>query len=220
MDGKHGRDPEPGAAHPAFAPRTPHPARHDAPATDGQDCCSGRPDPDGPRVPPRPDAPAPSPYPTAYEQAAHELGLTCALVLNAPQAAAGLSLLVDEQRPDPGGALVLAALLHITGRYDAARSWWQFAAGAGCRTAAYALFLDHRRRGEYRDAKYWRTRAAALATPRPAPRAERPLPPAPRPDLLPEEARHSLLAQLHQGLPAHLPLALAQVVDRLYATGE
>ncbi|WP_327295131.1 MULTISPECIES: hypothetical protein [unclassified Streptomyces] len=173
-------------------------------------------DADRPHTPARPGAPAPAPYPTAYEQAAHELGLACALVLNAPQAAAGLLRLIDEQRPDPEGALVLAALLHITGRHDAARSWWHFAAGAGSRTAAYALFLDHRRRGEYRDAKYWRAQSAKLATARPGPRPEPPGPAAPSPDLLPEEARHSLLAQLHHGLPPHLPRALAEVVDRVY----
>ncbi|WP_328331671.1 MULTISPECIES: hypothetical protein [unclassified Streptomyces] len=173
-------------------------------------------DPDRPHAPARPDAPAPAPYPTAYEQAAHELGLACALVLNAPQAAAALSRLVDEERPGPEGALVLAALLHITGRHDAARSWWQFAAGEGSRTAAYALFLDHRRRGEYRDAKYWRVQSAKLPTARTGPRPELPGPAAPRPDLLPEEARHSLLAQLHHGLPPHLPRALAEAVDRLY----
>ncbi|MFE2373446.1 hypothetical protein [Streptomyces sp. NPDC059398] len=176
-------------------------------------------DPDGPRVPPRPGTPAPAPYPTAYEQAAHELGLACALVLNAPQAAGCLSRLVDERHPGPEGALMLAALLHITGRYDAARSWWQFAAGAGSRTAAYALFLDHRRRGEYRDAKHWRTQAANLATPRRAPRPE-PAAPTVRADLLPEEARHSLLAQLHHGLPPDVPRALAEVVDRLHTRGD
>ncbi|WP_406136523.1 hypothetical protein [Streptomyces sp. NBC_01089] len=171
---------------------------------------------------------APAPYPTAYEQAAHELGLACALVLNAPQAAAALARLVDEEHPDPEGALVLAALLHISGRYDAACSWWRFAAGAGNRTAAYTLFLDHRRRGEYRDAKYWRTQSAKLTTSRTAPDPERPetahprpevRPPELRPDLLPEEARHSLLAQLHHGLPPHLPRALAEVADRLYTRG-
>ncbi|NDZ77547.1 hypothetical protein G3I19_03215 [Streptomyces sp. SID10853] len=168
---------------------------------------------------PRPAAPAPAPYPTAYEQAAHELGLACALVLNAPRAAAALARLVDEEHPDPEGALVLAALLHIAGRYDAACSWWRFAAGAGNRTAAYTLFLDHRRRGEYRDAKYWRTQSAKLTNPRTSPAPEPPETASPRPDLLPEEARHSLLAQLHHGLPPHLPRALAEVADRLYTRG-
>ncbi|MEU9115422.1 hypothetical protein AB0D04_27475 [Streptomyces sp. NPDC048483] len=164
---------------------------------------------DGP-PPVRADRGAPSAYPSARDEATHELELACALVVNAAAAAASLERLVDDHHIDPEGALVFACLLHITGRFDAAHFWWHFGAGAGSRTAAYCLYLSHRRNGEYRDAAYWREQAAH------GPDEERPSVPAcDDKQLLPDAARHNLLVQWHSGLAPSLPTALENVINRL-----
>ncbi|MCQ4041925.1 hypothetical protein ACFOSC_31670 [Streptantibioticus rubrisoli] len=154
-----------------------------------------------------------APPTTAPEQARHELDLACALVLGAPEAAASLDRLVDHERIDPEGALVFGALLHLAGHGEAAEFWWRFAAGGGSRTAAYCLFLDHRRRGEFRDADHWRgqaTRPSGAAHPHRAPeRADGPL-------LLSESARRDLLVQWHRGRTPRLPRALRGAIARLH----
>ncbi|MFG2893459.1 hypothetical protein [Streptomyces sp. NPDC048248] len=158
----------------------------------------------------RADRGAPTSYPSARDEATHELELACALVVNAAAAAASLERLVDDHHIDPEGALVFACLLHITGRGDAAHFWWHFGAGAGSRTAAYCLYLAHRRNGEYRDAAYWREQAAHTPDEhRPAAAAfdER--------QLLPDDARHNLLVQWHSGLAPTLPTTLESVINRL-----
>ncbi|MFF3743014.1 hypothetical protein ACWDFH_31830 [Streptomyces kronopolitis] len=178
----------------------------------------GAADPDGP--PPAVSAArdgqgAPSTYPSARDEATHELQLACALVVNAAAAAASLERLVNDHRIDPEGALVFACLLHITGRGDAAHFWWHFGAGAGSRTAAYCLYLSHRRNGEYRDAAYWREQAAH------APDEERRCVAAfDEKQLLPDSARHNLLVQWHSGLAPTLPDALEEVIHRLAVDGE
>ncbi|MBT2539766.1 hypothetical protein J7E99_03360 [Streptomyces sp. ISL-44] len=63
------------------------------------------------------------------------------------------------------GALVFACVLHLAGDEHGARFWWQYAAGADNRTAAYCLYLDHTRNGDYQDAQRW----ADLARPSDAP---------------------------------------------------
>jgi len=158
----------------------------------------------------RADQGAPSTYPSARDEATHELQLACALVVNAAAAAASLERLVDDHHIDPEGALVFACLLHITGRTDAAHFWWHFGAGAGSRTAAYCLYLSHRRNGEYRDAAYWREQAAH------APDEERRSVAAfDEKQLLPDAARHNLLVQWHSGLAPTLPSTLENVINRL-----
>ncbi|MGW7576085.1 hypothetical protein [Streptomyces sp. NPDC054765] len=160
--------------------------------------------------PARPGHGAPSPYPSARDEATHELQLACALVVNAAAAAASLERLVNDHHIDPEGALVFACLLHITGRHDAAHFWWHFGAGAGSRTAAYCLYLSHRRNGEYRDAAYWREQAAH------APDEERRSTAAfDEKQLLPDAARHNLLVQWHSGLAPTLPSTLENVINRL-----
>ncbi|MFI7100614.1 hypothetical protein ACIBK8_14755 [Streptomyces sp. NPDC050161] len=158
----------------------------------------------------RSDAGAPSAYLSARDEATHELDLACALVVNAAAAAASLERLVNDHRIDPEGALVFACLLHITGRTEAAHFWWHFGSGAGSRTAAYCLYLSHRRNGEFRDAAYWREQAAH------APDEERRTVPAfDDQQLLPDSARHNLLVQWHSGLAPTLPTALENVINRL-----
>ncbi|WP_241777601.1 hypothetical protein [Streptomyces sp. CT34] len=168
-------------------------------------------------VPPivRPDLGAPSGYPSARDEATHELQLACALVVNAAAAAASLERLVNDHHIDPEGALVFACLLHITGRTDAAHFWWHFGAGAGSRTAAYCLYLAHRRDGEFRDAAYWREQAAH------APDEERRAVAAfDEKQLLPDDARHNLLVQWHSGLAPTLPAALESVISQLVVDGD
>ncbi|MFE6738145.1 hypothetical protein [Streptomyces tubercidicus] len=163
----------------------------------------------------RADQGAPSTYPSARDEATHELQLACALVVNAAAAAASLERLVNDHHIDPEGALVFACLLHITGRTDAAHFWWHFGAGAGSRTAAYCLYLSHRRNGEYRDAAYWREQAAH------APDEERRSVAAfDEKQLLPDAARHNLLVQWHSGLAPTLPTALESVINRLVVDGD
>ncbi|WP_405987120.1 hypothetical protein [Streptomyces sp. NBC_00872] len=167
-------------------------------ATEQQQVC-----PTGAGAPPRH-------RPSAHEQAAQDLNLAVALILNAPEAAASLTRLVDHDQIDPEGAVVFAALLHLTGHRDAAQFWWQFAAGGGSRTAAFCLFLAHQQRAEFRDAAYWRGQSRGL--PRPG---RRPTAPPTLSSLLPETVGHDLLSQCHRGRHPTLPAPLEAVINRL-----
>lgn len=160
---------------------------------------------------------APAHSHSEHEQARHELDLACALVLNTPQAAEGLSRLVNDRQLDPEGALVFACLLYLTNRDNPAQFWWQLAAGGGSYTAAYCLYLHHRRFGEYRDAEYWRRQGAVLrrATEPPAATAVT----ADRP-LVPEEVRRDILAQCHGSERPHLPSGLEAVINQLAVDGD
>ncbi|MGW2262701.1 hypothetical protein ACWCXE_33670 [Streptomyces sp. NPDC001780] len=149
---------------------------------------------------------------SAHEQAAHDLDLAVALVLNTPEAATGLARLVDQDRIDPEGAVVFAALLHLTGHQDAAQFWWQFAAGGGNRTAAFCLFLAHQQRAEFKDAAYWRAQSRELSGP---PRTAAPSALSSLRSLLPESVRHDLLSQCRDGNHPTLPAALESVINRL-----
>ncbi|WP_316521199.1 hypothetical protein [Kitasatospora brasiliensis] len=154
---------------------------------------------------------APPPFPSEHEQAFHELNLTIALVLNAPQAGRSLARLVNSDQVHPEGALVFASLLHITDRPEGAQFWWQFAAGGGNATAAYLLHLHHLSLGETRDAAHWRGQTEQLATKsRAAPHTGRTVTP-----LLPDDVRLDILARCHEGLSPRLPAALEAVINRL-----
>ncbi|MFC5721430.1 hypothetical protein ACFP1Z_14755 [Streptomyces gamaensis] len=154
-------------------------------------------------------------YPSAHDEASSELDLACVLVINAAEAAASLERFVDDRGIDPEGALVFACLLHVAGHTGAAGFWWRFGAGGGSRTAAYCLYLSHRRDGEFRDAAFWRAQAAhGPEEPGPAPRGRG------RRGLLTEAARHELLVQWHSGLTPHLPAALESVINRLTVEGD
>ncbi|MEW1658049.1 MULTISPECIES: hypothetical protein [unclassified Streptomyces] len=198
-------------------------ALDDAGALDGLGClapaaAAGSPGELPPAVVPppiRPGRAAPSGYPTARDEATQELQLACALVINAAAAAASLERLVDDHHIDPEGALVFGCLLHLTGRTAAAQFWWHFGAGAGSRTAAYCLYLAHRRDGEFRDAAYWREQAAHPADEEPRATAA-----FDEKQLLPDEARHNLLVQWHSGLAPTLPAALEHVINRLVVEGD
>lgn len=158
-------------------------------------------------------------YPTECEQAAHDLDLAVSLVVNAPEAAASLTRLVDDQESiAPEGALVFGCLLHLARYREAAQFWWQFAAGGGSRTAAFCLCLHHRRHGEFRDADYWRAQSARLAQRARTQGAQatrrRQRSCSVRP-LLPDGVRHGLLSECHGGGAPRLPHALEAVIHRL-----
>lgn len=58
-------------------------------------------------------------------------------------------------------ALLFACLLHL-GDEEGARFWFQYAAGAGSRTAARCLYLHHLARAEVETARHWKRQAQAL----------------------------------------------------------
>ncbi|MET9414023.1 hypothetical protein ABZY03_07485 [Streptomyces klenkii] len=104
------------------------------------------------------------------------LGVVCRWILNGPDVAAQVrrlaqALAVQDPRPahdllaldriDIEGALVFACLLCLTGHCESAQVWWELAAGAGLRAAAYCLHLHHAGRGELREAEHWLEQAEA-----------------------------------------------------------
>lgn len=123
---------------------------------------------------------APTPEVVRAAQAAQSLDIMCRWVLNKPSAAAHVDRLVqdppadehhstdraahyppaDERRSavdklDIEGAVVFACLLNLTHQPESAQFWWQLAAGANSRVAAYCLHLYHLGLGETREAQHW-----------------------------------------------------------------
>ncbi|MEV5982878.1 hypothetical protein [Streptomyces sp. NPDC052114] len=97
-------------------------------------------------------------------QAQQRLTVIARWMLSAPLAAHHVDQLakgdqdlpVDEDNLDVEGAAVFAALLYLTGQHpESAQFWWQLAAGAGHRPAAYCLHLHHTALGEQREAAHW-----------------------------------------------------------------
>ncbi|WP_372405447.1 hypothetical protein [Streptomyces luteireticuli] len=72
-----------------------------------------------------------------------------------PEAPAQLEDLAVGDRVNVDGVLVFACLLRLTGYPDSAQFWWQLAAGAGNRIAAYCLHLHHVQRDEQSRAWLW-----------------------------------------------------------------
>lgn len=157
--------------------------------------------------------PAPRPE---QQQARHELNLAATLVLQRPGAAASLAESDCQPFPEPGPALVLACLMHLTHRAHAARFWWKYSAGGGNLTAAYCLSLAHRANAEFHDAEHWRRQTAILraAAAEPRPPAQAAVPP------LPSRGLRDLLAECHQGQRPHLPAPVQCAVDQLGITDE
>jgi hypothetical protein len=147
------------------------------------------------------------------DRALRELDLVSARVLNTRQAATWLSRLDNTRYIEPEGALVFACLLHLAGREDGAKFWWQFAAGSGSSAAATCLSFHHQRNAAFRDAEYWREEAGRLLTesaelnPMPTQAAGRPL--------LPGHIAKELLAQCERGARPRLPAELEEVIDQL-----
>jgi hypothetical protein len=104
---------------------------------------------------------APHPDTLRAAQAGQRLSVICRWVLNKPDAADHVDRLAQdpdastEEQLDVDGALVFACLLHLTDHHESAQFWWQLAAGAGHRAAAYCLHLHHLALGEIREARHW-----------------------------------------------------------------
>ncbi|WP_329453808.1 hypothetical protein [Streptomyces sp. NBC_01497] len=102
--------------------------------------------------------------------ASQRLSVVCRWIINAPDAGAQVDRLADradEERQEVApvdGELVFACLLFLAGHPESAKFWWQLAAGAGDRVAAYCLHQHHLALGEDREARHWRHQLAeALA---------------------------------------------------------
>lgn len=110
----------------------------------------------------------PTPVPL-ISKARHRLTVVARWQLSQPGAAVHMEHLtatVDEALPDAQhmpppetldfeGAQVFACMLYLAGHPESAQFWWQFAAGAGQRSAAYCLYLLHAGLGEMREAAHW-----------------------------------------------------------------
>jgi hypothetical protein len=99
-----------------------------------------------------------------------DLRLLCRLVISQPDALHAMSTFVAGRILEPDGALVLACVLHLAGREDSARFWWQYAAGAGDVSASYCLFLHHTAHGEVVEANWWHDRPRPRTRPVAGPR--------------------------------------------------
>ncbi|MGW8374802.1 hypothetical protein [Streptomyces sp. ODS28] len=97
-------------------------------------------------------------------RAGQQLSVVCRWYLNRPDAAEHVDRLAQdpdasteltEDQLDVDGAVVFACLLYLTEHFESAQFWWQLAAGAGHRGAAYCLHLHHLARGESREAQHW-----------------------------------------------------------------
>lgn len=96
-------------------------------------------------------------------QAGQRLSVVCRWVLNEPAAADHVAKIAEdpergpltEDHMDVDGALVYACLLYLTGHPESAQFWWQLAAGAGSRAAAYCLHLHHLAVGESKRSWHW-----------------------------------------------------------------
>lgn len=108
----------------------------------------------GPDAPRRPES--------RHAQAARDLYALSSLVIHDHAAAHHITRFANNRRIEPDGALILACLLDLAEREEAAQFWWQFAAGAGSALSAQCLYLMHLRRGETRDAEHWAQQAAQL----------------------------------------------------------
>ncbi|MFD7283905.1 hypothetical protein ACFV80_44695 [Streptomyces sp. NPDC059862] len=104
----------------------------------------------------------PNPDMVRAAQAGQRLSVMCRWILNEPDAADHVDRLAqepdapaDDGHLDVDGALVFACLLHLTDHRESAQFWWQLAAGAGHRAAAYCLHLHHLSLGESREARHW-----------------------------------------------------------------
>lgn len=123
----------------------------------------------------------PSPAPAACEPAAgderaatRDLQTLCETVV----ASTALDVLQDafvlaQPLPDPQGARVLGCILWLTRSHEAARDWWQYAAGDGD-AAAFSLHLHHLARGERTEARWWHPQAEHTLAPPPVAREPAP----------------------------------------------
>lgn len=94
--------------------------------------------------------------------AARDLQALCETAVTAA-AVAALGDFLTHKLPQPSGARVLGCILLLTDAEDAARFWWQYAAGAGDSIASYCLYLHHLALGENHEAVWWRRQTTPAA---------------------------------------------------------
>ncbi|MFD8731332.1 MULTISPECIES: hypothetical protein [unclassified Streptomyces] len=125
-----------------------------------------------PEAPPGPDPAAPGEDLHSADAPAHpaaqDLRALCATLVTHTPATTVAHFLTD-QLPEPRSALILACVLQLTDTEDAARFWWQYAAGAGQSAAAYCLHLHHLARGEEDTARFWHNQMDHTPPPASAP---------------------------------------------------
>ncbi|WP_329028371.1 hypothetical protein [Streptomyces sp. NBC_00690] len=112
-----------------------------------------------------PQAASPPPDMDRSAKARERLATVSRWILNGPGSALHVdrlaegpeqsARLLEEDALDVEGALVYACLLYLTGHHESAQFWWQLAAGADSRAAAYCLHLHHTHLGEPREARHW-----------------------------------------------------------------
>ncbi|MFE7497685.1 hypothetical protein ACFU6O_01145 [Streptomyces albidoflavus] len=100
-----------------------------------------------------------SPHP-----AAEDLRALCETLVTHTPASTVTGFLTD-QLPEPRSALILACVLQLADTDDAARFWWQYAAGAGQSAAAYCLYLHHLSLGETDTARWWHSQTDTTTSP-------------------------------------------------------
>lgn len=103
---------------------------------------------------------------TSAAMAARDLRTLCETVL-AHTPPDSLQEFVTEHLPEPPGARVLGCVLQLADAEDSARSWWQYAAGAGDDLASYCLYLQHLVLGDAEAAAWWREQTKIGTRPAP-----------------------------------------------------
>ncbi|WP_237527150.1 hypothetical protein, partial [Streptomyces sp. SID337] len=97
--------------------------------------------------------------------AAGDLRALCETIARASLESLSHTFLTHTVPSEPDTARVLGCLLQLGHVPDAARFWWQFAAGAGDHPAAYCLALQHRSLGEEAAAAHWMRQIPDLTDP-------------------------------------------------------
>ncbi|SDN01064.1 hypothetical protein [Actinacidiphila guanduensis] len=94
--------------------------------------------------------------------AGDDLSQLCMLLIGEHDALHTMSTFIGGRVLEPAGARVLACVLHLAGREDSARFWWQYAAGADDVAASYCLYLHHMALGEIEEADWWQDQVDPL----------------------------------------------------------
>nr|WP_138966066.1 hypothetical protein [Streptomyces sp. YIM 121038] len=110
----------------------------------------------------------PATHVSSVSRAGHQLSVVVRWFLNQPRATVHMERLataIGNGGPEDGtepladldihGAHVFACMLHLADHPESAQFWWQLAAGAGHRGAAYCLHLHHLGRGETTEGQHW-----------------------------------------------------------------
>lgn len=109
-----------------------------------------------------PDEQLPTNTDDRTQWAVEDLEGLCHLVISQPDALHTMTTFICDRILEPAGARVLACVLHLAGREESARFWWQYAAGADDIAASYCLYLHHMTLGETEEAEWWQDQVTPL----------------------------------------------------------